>query len=162
MKTKKAFTLIEVIIVMGIVSIILGFTIINLFSSEHQNSLNTTIDTFVADLRSEQLKAMLGDTDGTGVNGAYGVYLGTGNSPAYTLFQGTSYSSSTDKFTINLSNNIVIAATTFPNSQIVFNQGSGEVANYTPGSNTITIENPLNNTQKTLTINQYGVIISLN
>ena len=48
-------------------------------------------------------------------------------------------------------------STTFPNNQIVFQAGSGEIA----GSNTITITNPNGPTTTTLTINRYGTIESV-
>lgn len=48
-------------------------------------------------------------------------------------------------------------STTFPNNQIVFQAGSGEVA----GPNTIIITNPNGPTTTTLTVNRYGTIESV-
>ncbi len=70
---KKGFTLPELIITMSILGMITSIIVINVLTAQSKATVNNTILTFVADLRSQQLKAMTGEKEGQAGNDAYGV-----------------------------------------------------------------------------------------
>ncbi len=156
---KKGFTLVELMVVMGIIAILISYSVVNLTSIQHTTYLGTTIDTFISDLKQQQLKAMVGDTEGRGVNDYYGIRFGTTD---YALFHGASYSVSSSNPVIPLTSSIQFSNVTFPQSRIVFEKGSGEIVGFTVGSNTITLRNTVTSEVKTITINRYGVITQIN
>ncbi|MEK9201506.1 MAG: prepilin-type N-terminal cleavage/methylation domain-containing protein, partial [Patescibacteria group bacterium] len=87
-KRQSGYTLIELVIVMGIIVLLFGFTTINLGGVARVTSVNETVDLLTADIRGQQTKAMTGSGDGTS-GSSYGIYFQTDQ---YTLFRGTTYS----------------------------------------------------------------------
>jgi type II secretory pathway pseudopilin PulG len=155
----KGFTLIEALIVMSIFIILAGLTTINLLNAKHQSSLSTSIDTFISDIKQQQLKAMIGDTEGRTTSDNYGIYFGA---TSYTLFHGTYSTSEPTNFSIPLGDNIQFTNVKFPGSEIIFLRGSGEINSYDSNSSTITLKDILNNSEKTITLNRYGVVTNIN
>lgn len=151
---KNGFTLLELLLVMGIASILLSLTTINLVKVQHNINIGAASDTLMADLKAQQIKAMSGSDGG----GDFGIHFTSSNS--YTLFHGPSYVSPGD-FTVTLDDPISVS-TTFPDNNIVFSQVNGEVAGFSDTKNTITITNTAGSEQQTLTINKLGVIEDVN
>src|SRR3989344_9266975 len=77
----SGFTLVELMVVMGIFALMLGFTSINLIRPQTQANLDTTVTTLVSDLKEQQIRAMTGDGPSD-----YGVNFEPGR---YTLFTGS-------------------------------------------------------------------------
>ena len=149
----SGFTAVEVILVMSIMTILLSVVAVNLFSFQHKSQLSSTIESFLADYKEQQIKAMVGDAGGSATPSAYGIHLETNS---YTEFR-NSYG--TQNFTVSLPSGTQFASTTFSNAQVLFATGSGEVAT---GNNTITIKDNGNGSQKVITINRYGVVTGVN
>ena len=156
---KKGFTIVEMTVVLGMIAVLISYSVINLTSVQHTVYVASTIDTLVSDLKQQQLKAMVGDTEGRGVNDYYGVNFETSQ---YDLFHGSSYTPSLSNPVIPLTTSIQFTNVTFPQSRIVFNKGDGSIVGFTAGSNTVTVRNTVTNEQKTITINRYGVITQIN
>lgn len=157
---QKGFTLIELIIVMGIIMLLFGFIMVNLLQEQHIVSVNSSVDILISDISSQKTKAMLGKSDGVTSGNSYGIYF---ESDRYTLFKGNSFSASDPaNFTVLLDKNIVFNSVTFPNNIVVFSVLSGEVNGFLDGNNTISIANSQATEIKTITINRYGVIKSIN
>ena len=156
---QKGFSLIESLLVMACLAILLGLATLNLSNIKHRVSVTEMVDTFLADLKGQQLKAMVGDTEGRTTTDNYGIHF---ESTTYTLFHGTTYSA-TDaaNFKTDLTDTNQIT-TTFPSSQILFLKGSGEVSGYVSSSATITLRDTTNNYQKVITVNRYGVVTGIN
>lgn len=153
------FTLIEFLIAMGITAIIVMLISNALLTSSNHASLDTTVGTFMTDLKQQQLKSMVGDTQGVGVNNYYGVYFKTNS---YILFNGSTYlSTNSANIIVNLPTNIIFSNINFPSSEIVFNEGSGEVQNYATTSATVTLENTNDSNTDVITINRYGVVTGI-
>ncbi len=158
-KRQSGYTLIELVIVMGIIVLLFGFTTINLGGVTRVTSVNETVDMLIADIRSQQTKAMTGSGDGTS-GSSYGIYFQTDQ---YTLFRGTTYSSqNSTNFTVELDQNLNFVNDTFPNSTLIFLQSSGEISGYSAVNSTITIENTAGNEQKTIRVNQLGTVDQIN
>lgn len=158
--SQKGFVFSEVIIIIGIIGVLFGLVTINLFKLQTSSSLNTTATALVLDLKSQQLKTMVGETEGRQATDSYGIYF---DSNRYVLFHGLSYTEGEPtNFTVSLDRNLQFASVTFPNSSIIFLKGSGEVLGFAAQANTITLKSLGDNKQKTITINKYGVITGIN
>lgn len=159
-KGEDGFTLPEVVIVTGIFLMLFGFIIFNVINLQHRTSVDEAAITFASDIKSQQLKAMEGATEGRTSADIYGIHF---DSTSYTLFHGSTYNSADSaNLVINLDKNISFNNDLFPNSNLVFLQGSGEVSGFVSGQNTITIQDANASTQKTITINRFGTITSVN
>ncbi|MBI4080643.1 MAG: type II secretion system protein [Candidatus Levybacteria bacterium] len=156
---QRGFTFVELVLVIGIFSILLSFVLVNLSNTKHRVSLDTSITSLVTDIKLQQVKAMSGDTDG-GVNAdQYGLHFQQND---YVLFRGTSFSPvDTANITIPLGENIEITSTSFPNADLVFTRQTGEIVGAS-GSYTIIIRNTVRDQQKTIGVNKYGVITAIN
>ena len=153
---QAGFTLPELLIVMGIMAILLGFITPNLLHFRQRSVINTTVDTLVSDLKSQQNKAMVGDTEGSGTISNYGAHF---ESNRYTLFRGSSYSAGDpSNFDINLDPSLSFSSITVPDSSINFEKGSGGVNGWAGGSDTVTLTDSTNGDQKIIQINRYGAI----
>lgn len=154
MSKQRGFTLIEVMVVMGLITILTGLAIINLFSVQPKVVASASANTLVSDLRSQQVKAMMGDDDGGSAAQAYGVVIGT---DAYTMFAGSSFSpADPNNFVVDVEQGLTLSST-LPSSTVIFSKASGEVAGFSPGNNTITFTNT-SGAQTILDVNSYGVV----
>jgi hypothetical protein len=139
--------------------LLLGLTTFNVFSSQNKQTLNSIVDQVVSDIKQQQLKAMVGDSEGRTAADVYGIHF---DANQYVLFHGTTYTSgNTTNFAIPLESNVSFSNVLFSNSNLIFTQGNGKVSGFVQGSNSFKIVNSSNNGQKTITINQYGVITQI-
>lgn len=152
--TQSGFSLIELILVMGIGLTLFGFVGLNLVNGQRIASVNSSGDSLFSDMASQQTKAMQGVGDTSGTN--YGIYF---LQDRYILFKGDSYSASDPaNYTVMLETGTVFTNITFPNSSIVYEGRSGEVIGFTNGSNTLQIKDDQGPKLKTIAINRYGVV----
>jgi len=155
----RGFTLIEVVIAVGVFFMLFGFIILNLPSVIRSENVNTTVDTLITDIRSQQVKAMSGAGDGT-AGSSFGIYFA---SDRYVLFRGSVYSpSDTSNFTVNLDPSLNISNVTFPSSVLVFSQASGSAKGYVSGSDTLVVKNLVGIQQKTVRVNRFGTVDQVN
>ena len=150
----QGFTLIELTLVMGIIAILISFITINLLKPQTTASTASAVQILEADIKEQQIKAMSGDSDGESSTDSQGIYF---ESNRYTLFRGPNYTSGSHYFQVDMDQNLILS-NTIPSSQVVFMKRSGEVANYTSGSDTITLSHTQSGEQKIITINRYGAI----
>lgn len=157
-KTNKGFSLIEIILAIAVLTTLLAIITINLVSASRRVYNDTSTAVLVSDLRTQQAKAMTGDTENSGQASSYGAYFETDK---YTLFRGNSYSAGNPtNFTVTLPSGTQFSNILFPDFQIVFASGSGEIAGFINGSNSITIINTSENIQKNVSLNRFGVVTS--
>jgi len=155
----KGFTLIELLLVMAIVSILFALIIGNLNSLQQNTNQNASEELLLSDLKLQQLKSMSGDTGESGNFLPFGIYFGTNS---YTLFRGATYNNlDSENFTIELSPNLTFTDVEFSSSQIIFAKNSGDISNFSPGNNTITITNSVTGKNSVITLNKYGAIINV-
>lgn len=151
----KGFSLIELMVVTGIFATLIGISTISLVGAQRKSYLNAAVIVFIADLKSQQLRAMVGEEDGSGAAADYGIHFETGS---YTQFRG---SYGTTNFVSDLPGNTNVL-TDFPSSQIIFERGSGEISGFLIGANTVTFQDTNNGTQKVIKLNRYGVVEEIN
>lgn len=157
-KNQSGFTLIELVVVMGILLMLFGFVSFNLVGVQRITSVTGTSDVIVSDISMQQTKAMLGAGSSSG--NSYGIYF---ESDKYTLFKGVSYNASDpENFTIFLDPGIIFSNITLPANSLIFEPTSGEVSGFINGQNTIKLEDTQGSKTITLTINRYGVVTSEN
>lgn len=154
------FTLMELIVVMAIIFTISGFVTISLVNQQRTTSLNSSIDVLIADISSQQTKAMSGVSDSASSASNYGIYF---LEDRYILFKGTSFSEGDPaNFTVMLDKDIGFSNITFPGNIIIFSSLSGEITGFLEGSNSIIVQDSSGGEGRTITINRYGVVESIN
>ncbi len=159
-KNKPGLTIIELVITMSIFSLLSGIITVSLLGSSRSASLNSALTALISDIKTQQIKAVTGDTQGRSESDNYGIYF---ESNRYILFRGQSYNpSEPSNFTVTLSESLELANITFPSSTLVFAKGSGEVIGFQSGANSLVIKNNIDNQQKTITVNRLGVVQSVN
>jgi prepilin-type N-terminal cleavage/methylation domain-containing protein len=158
MKMQKGFSLIEMLVVFGILMTFITIGTMNLFGLANKTFQNKTYTALASDIKAQQVKAMNGDTDGSYATTNYGIYF---QSDKYTLFKGNNYSANdVYNHVITLPNDTKLSNITFTNSQIVFASGSGELINFSSSHNGLQILSTSNNTSKPFSINRFGVVTS--
>ena len=159
MKNNKGFTLIEVVVVFGIIIALAGIVLASSFNFRTSTEINSVINKLITEIKNQQIKAMTGDTEGSLQIDNFGIYF---FETKYTLFHGDTFSlSDPSNFDINMESDIKIR-NSFPNNTIIFAPGSGEIVPFIDGSNTITINDVNNFLSKTIQLNKYGSVINLN
>lgn len=151
----QGFTLIEVLVVMGLVAILASVSVVNLIKPQTTSSLDGVTATLVSDLKAQQNKAMSGGSVSSTTAQPHGIYI---QPTSYTLFKGSAYSAvDDDNFVISMGTDTNLS-TTFSSTQIIFAQISGEVSSWVNGSNTITVTNINGGGTKNISINVFGAI----
>ncbi len=157
---RKGITFVEVIVAIGVLLTLLGIAAVSFVPVRGNLSLDATISTLISDIKSQQIKSMAGDTEGTGANQTYGIYF---EQDQYTLFRGSSYlPSGPSNFSVELDDTISISSIALPSSSLIFSAGEGAVVGFSPTQNSIGLTDSVAGTQKTIIINRYGVITSAN
>lgn len=157
---RNGFSLVELLVAMGLFSLLFGFIWINLLGSKGRSSQTSSIDVFISDLRSMQLKSMQGDSEGRVDPDSYGIYIGT---TKYTLFHGSIYNpADPTNRSISLGDGESFTSVLFPENIIVFTKRSGELLNFNQAQNSLSLTNTQINTKKTIQLNKYGIITSIN
>lgn len=148
----KGFTLVEISVVVGVLITLLGLASINLPNIQQKTSMSTTLQVLISDMKAQQIKAMIGDTEGRPSASAYGVHF---EANQYVLFNGSTYSSTDPaNFPVSLPSTLQSILPT----DIIFSQVSGELA----GPSSATIQDITNGQQKTIHLNRYGVVAAVN
>lgn len=154
---QKGFTLLELLVVIGIIGILFTIATVNLVGSERSASVSATVDELIADMHTQQTKAMTGTNDTTGNPNSYGIRF---SGSSYSLFQGTSDPQDSTDFAVTPTG--ITFTTNLPSNAIVFSERSGEFFNYVSGTTyTITVKNSNGSEQKVLTVNKYGIVTSI-
>ena len=148
-------TLVELLLVVGILGLLFSIAFISIFNVRIISTNATTTSVITSDLKNQQIKAMVGDTEGRGTPDNYGIKI---LSNQYVMFHGTNYNSAdTANFSVPVENGYTLS-TTFPNTTVLFASESGEIVNFQSNQNTITLTNTSSNKTKTIHFNKYGTI----
>lgn len=140
--------MIELVVVTSIIVILLGFIAISLVRSQQTASLTSVQDLLLVDLKQQQLKSMIGDTEGRAASDSYGVHF---DSSQYVLFHGTYSAGETSNSVINLDSNMQFNG---PLSDVIFSKLSGEI----PADAIIELQDNTNSQLKRIHLNIYGIV----
>lgn len=147
----NGFTLIELAVVTSIIVTLLGFITISLVSSQQKASLTSAEEILLADLKQQQLKAMIGDTEGRPSSDSYGVHF---DSNKYVLFHTAYLAGETSNSVINLDSNLQFNS---PDFNIIFSKLSGEI----PTPVIIELQDNTSLRQKRIHLNSLGVVVQV-
>jgi prepilin-type N-terminal cleavage/methylation domain-containing protein len=154
-RRQAGFTLVELLVVMGLFGVLLTMTTIALIRPQATASISSTVNGLVADLKAQQLRAMAGDSETATSAQPHGIYI---QNNQYRLFKGSAYSGAdADNFAVAAADNVGLS-TTFTSTQVVFSKGTGEVGSFNGSANTITVTNSISGQTNVITINRYGAI----
>lgn len=151
---RRGFTLIELIVVLGVLSTLTGLSYLTLFGRIQQTDVTSVVVSLIADLRSQQVRAMSGEQ--TNGSGSYGAHLDTNQ---YVIFSGSTYSANDPRNTAFPVSGAHLS-TTFAGGHVVFSPGSGEITGFSPSANAITVTSVEGGSAKTIRLNRYGVVMS--
>jgi prepilin-type N-terminal cleavage/methylation domain-containing protein len=148
---RQGFVLIELIVVLALFGALLGMTSINLLGAKNSATISATVDQIVSDLGSQQTKAM--------TSGPYGVRFELNR---YIMFRGSVYNSSdTSNSSVLLDARTSFSIINLPSASVVFASQSGEIAGYDPSRASVTVYQQNSMVSKTILINQYGIVTSV-
>lgn len=160
---KRGFTLPELIISVAIIMMIFGFAGVNLLRIVPQADLNQVFEAFVADAKSQQYRAMLGESSGV-LQEDYGIKIDSGS---YTLFRGNAFApGDADNYTVTFPQTIT-ATTGLPETAsgaIVFSALTGEIRNFAydhPEYYSVSFTGP-DSSQITVRFNKLGNVYYVN
>lgn len=156
---KAGYTMIEVALVISLTAALITVATANIATVQHANYLALSKDKLISDLKEQQIKAMVGDTEGRATHDHYSIRI---EQSRYILFHGSSYNANDSSNVIITVDSPIQLTTTFANAQIVFSSVTGEIMSYVNGQNTITVTNTSSGQQNILTLNRYGVVVSTN
>lgn len=152
MHMKRAFTFVEVIVVMGVIAILFSLSVPQLFRLRDRNTLQTSATQLISLIRQQQLLAM-------NAPAPYGIYF---EQSKYVLFTGTSYSSLDPKNTITVVDYpLQFTLIQFPSSQMIFASGSGEIVGYDSNNHSIVLEETIHHDKRTIQFNSLGIPITI-
>ncbi len=146
-RKSRGFTLVELAVVTSIIVTLLGFITISLVRSQQGASLTSVEEILLADLKQQQLKAMIGDTEGRPTSDPYGIHF---DSNKYVLFHGTYSAEDASNSVINLDSNMQFNN---PNFDVIFSKLSG-----TASATIIELKDNTNSKLKRVHLNTLGII----
>lgn len=150
------FTLIELAVTMALFLSLLAIAVPNLLGIREHVDMGSAVAVILADIRGQQLKAMLGDTEGRETSDYYGVHFET---TSYTLFHGISYSAlEPTNAVIPLDGGLQFSTISLPDSSIIFNKGSGAVVGFDPNAHLVLLTNQNNSEATSLTFTMLGIV----
>jgi len=152
-KNYNAFTLVELILIIGLFAVLSMFMTINLIKPQVSINIDSSLNLLISDIKNQQMKAMSGSTDGNISAQNYGVYI---EPSQYTLFTGTTYNPTDPlNFVVNLDTGVTLT-NNLTSSQIVFAKETGDIISYINGSNIVVTHS--SGDFKTININALGVV----
>lgn len=149
------FTLVELLVVMGLAAILFMLSSVNLTNLLPKASITGAEEVIIADLKYQQQKAMIGETEGRGTTDRYGIHF---EGSKYILFHGDTFSSSDLANAEQDLGSAVTLTTTFSDNSVVFEKGSGEVVGFVDGMDTISITHSVG-AQQVIELNRLGVVV---
>jgi len=146
---QRGFTIIELLVVMGMSAVLLAIAVVAIARPQQRNSVETVTNVLVSDLKQQQLLSMEGDSGSQTTAQAHGIRI---TASGYTSFTGSAFTGSSNNYTVNFPQGITASFTPLP-LDIIFNKHSGETA---PVSNLVIQDST--NDKRTFTINRLGGI----
>lgn len=150
----SGFTLVELMVSMAILMVLFTLVSINLTRLPSASSQIAALETLMGDIKYQQNSAMAGYLQNGVSNENFGIHFESGS---YILFKGDSYDPlNSTNFTVNLDDPLAFSGITWPGSTIVFERGSGDILEYSPGNDSFSITNSVTSEVETVRLNKYG------
>jgi len=156
LKNCNGFTLVEVSLVLAIFTILISLTTVNFIRPTKEANFSKIKEELLATIREAQGKSIAGfSTNGTsGEN--FGIHF---EQNSYTLFRGTTFvETDTWNFKITLPTNLEFPVIGLPTPDLVFGKGSGEIVNFNPTQNQVTLRDKETGNLRNFIFNFFGVV----
>ncbi len=163
------FSLIELLVATAVFVIISTIGYISVTRLRNTTNINTATDKLIADVRAQQILAMIGKTSNpssTSNTKTQGIRF-LSRSPEYVVFEcdrpeNCAYDDDNPtNFTYTLEGTLEFSLVNLPLSQIIFRPSSGEYYGYSSEQNTLVISNTSNGETRTLQFNSLGNVFRL-
>ncbi len=152
---RRAFTLIELIVAIGVISIFLLTVLPNMLAPVTRSSFAESLALLSSDMRTQQLKAMLGSAENSVGPTVYGIHLNVDN---YVMFSGPGYQAANPlNFTVNLDPGLIFSFIDLPGADAVFSTGSGQILNFND-TRTFTLLDSRSGQSLIISVNKFGVV----
>lgn len=157
---REGFTLVEMILTMGIIVMLLTISSLLLTGLIPKASLVSASEQLIAELRQQQLETMVGEVSKTGSQpSSRGIKI---EPHRYIFFEGEDFDpEAVSNYEVSVEEPLSLE-TDFDNQILVFALGSGEIIDYQADASTITIKNSSNQESVSIKLNDYGVVDSIN
>ncbi len=162
-RATAGFTFVELLVVMAIIGIMSTVGYISMSKLQTTADTNTSLDRLIASIKTQRIYAMLGNSTTKVKAMPQGIYFEQGSS-TYVVFscedlQDCSYIplKSSNQAEV-LERSLIFSTVTLPGSQIVFTPYSGEIMDYQPESNTLTIDNVYDHSTIILRVTPFGTL----
>ena len=152
---RSGFTLPEIIVTMGIVTILFSIAAVPTYRTINNTAVTSVYESFTADLKAQQMKAMEGSSLGGNLVNTWGVKIFPDR---YELFAGNYAAGSGSNVVITVPDEMTLNSDA-SNGEIKFSRLSGEVEGLTSG-NLQAITFSQSGQQKILRINRYGKVVA--
>ena len=150
----KGFSFVELLVVMGIITILVMIGASSYFPSIQKVSLSSTVQSLISEIKQQQTKSMNGES-------SQGIYF-PADQESYILFTGDTYNvSNTTNFSISLGNQVIINSIDFSGRQIIFAPASGEISGFNPANNKIILKNTVSEELRTINFNKFGIVTNV-
>lgn len=150
----RGFTLIELIVSMGIFTIIMGFSFVAYLNIQKSSDLANQTTQLVSSIRQAQALAISGQTLDSSTSVPVGIHF---EEHSYTIFIGATYSQANDSNIItNLPSQITLNYT-LPTANLLFTANAGDVNSFDPTKNTVTISHQ-DGKFRTINMNKLGIV----
>ena len=151
---KNGFTLVEIIITIGILAILFSLPTLFLWGIGRADSLESIEREVVSIIGEAQTYTISGRSLDGSEPSSYGVHFEQGY---YVYFKGTSYNATDpDNLQTDLPPGIILSQISLPSNNIVFEQVTGEVAGFDPNANFVTVADANTGNQVSITVSKYG------
>lgn len=153
---RSGFTLVELLLVMGLFSALAALSSINLVQPHTTTRMEIAASVLVSDIKQQQIRSMSSDTGGEVEPPLFGVHFTQGG---YTLFSGIPYSQDAGSdFTVELDPILTFSTIDLPSSEIVFSRISGEVSGFDSEARNVILTDSVSGEQKIITVNSIGAV----
>lgn len=154
MKNKKGFSFVELLVVMGIITVLVMIGASSYFPSIQKVSLSSTVQSLISEIKQQQTKSMNGEAN-------QGIYF-SADQESYILFSGATYNvSNTTNFTVSLGDQVIVNSIDFSGRQIIFAPVSGEITGFNPANNKIVLRNTVSGELRTISFNKFGIVTNV-
>lgn len=142
----------ELVVVMGIISILFALSVPQLFRLQDRNNLQTSTTKLVSFIRQQQSSAMNSSQ-------THGIFF---EPMQYTLFSGSEYIGTDPANTIiPLDYPVEFSQILFPSSEIIFASGSGEIIGYDNAYHSAALKDMVHNQERIIQFNKFGIPVSI-
>lgn len=153
---KRGFTLVELVVVIGFSLAFVGMVGLSALRTRARANVDSFRQTLLADIRSQQQRAMSGMTSSNLVVDGWGVHF---ESDRYFLFAGNTYVPESPANVVYSVPGGITLSVVLPQGNYIFARGSGDLIGYVSGQDLVVIQDQ--DSTAAIRLNPRGVMVPL-